>query len=165
MSLFSSDESELPPTMEEMQTKAMLFDPSDLKYAKQELRELKKLTKSSSSSSTASTYGNKSCTDMHLINLLEDDTGGDVGNISRALSSCVIYCIANKFSKLSKHRKNEIDVRYMSSIAYNAMDRITKSNKGKRKLIEFSANRFLRNYPPGLHFWSSNYAILKTTYQ
>ena len=117
---------------------------------------MKKWTNSRTSSVTS--YGNLTRTTSDcLIDLTENDSGNNSIVPSKALDSCVVYCISNKFSKLVKLPKEEIDVRYMSSLAYSAIEKLISRKKMRMKLLEFSANRFIRNYPPGVHTLSANY--------
>lgn len=107
------------------------------------------------SSETESLY----CMDASLAQLMErnGNDGGSQGNkIHPHLSDCVVYCIGYHFKTLCTHKKHLIDVRHMCSLAYNAV--VANLDQHKRNiLINFTSNRFLRCYPPGLHFFSANY--------
>ena len=85
-----------------------------------------------------------------------NDDGMKDDKIAKDLSDVVVYCIGGHFKKLAAYKNNKIDVRQMCSVAYNALMSY-KSENNKKKLINYTANRFLRNYPPGLHFFSANY--------
>ena len=123
-----------------------------------------KLKKSKSAESIASTTSSATSSmykmDGSMAELIYRN-GNDEGvidkKIARDLSDLVVYCICGHFKKLAKHMKRKIDVRNMCSLAYNVIAAYDKNEHNKKKLINYTANRFLRVYPPGLHFFSANY--------
>ena len=77
--------------------------------------------------------------------------------LSRKLSDTVIYCQAHHLPKLDRVVGDKINVRYMCSISYDKFKGLLQKDAAADRLVNLSSNRFIRNYPPGLHFFSANY--------
>ena len=154
---------------------ALLVTKDDVKNLSGEAKKMnqmvkpQKMKKSSSTASVVSSSAQSSATESmynysvdaslaELMNRNGNDGGDKEIAIHPHLSDCVVYCIGHHFSKLAQDARERIDVRHMCSLAYNAViANINKQESKRPVLLQFTANRFLRCYPPGLHFFSANY--------